>query len=217
MLTASIEGTARNAGEGRTRLRRRYWVMPEVQGRFIAWMVVSSAVIATVVAWVVLLLVWAPLRNQIAWAESNVDADVFFAQTMVRVLLTTLLMIVFFGALSFLLGLFISHRVAGPLYRLGRVAGRAAEVKYSERVKLRERDYIHDFAEKFNRMMQDFEKEYVTHQEAMGAVEAQLAAIAEELGSSRITAEEAQQRIEGSLGMLRGASVRKDPEAGGEA
>ena len=215
-MPVSIDGMAGSAGEGRSVPRRRYWVLPKVQGRFIGWMVVSSAVIATVAAWVVLLLVWGPLRNRIAWAESNVNADVFFAETMGRVFLTTALMILFFGALSFLLGLVISHRVAGPLFRLSRAAGRATDVKYRERVKLRERDYIHDFAEKFNQMMQRFEKEHTAHREALGGVEVQLAAVAEELGSGRMADEEVRRCIETSLDILRGVSSREDSEGSGE-
>ena len=213
MFTASIEGVAGHSGEARSRARRRYWIMPQVQGRFIAWMVVSSAVIATAVAWIVLLLVWAPLHNKVAWLESGVDADVFFAQTMGRVFLTTALMIVFFGALSFLLGLLISHRVAGPLFRLGRAAGRASDAKYGERVTLRERDYIHDFARKFNRMMERFEEEHVAHQEALAGVETQLAAIAEDLRSGQAADEEIRQRIETGLDILRSVSPQERRKA----
>jgi len=213
MYTASIEGVVGHAGESRSVGRRRYWIMPKVQGRFIAWMVVSSAVIATAVTWVVLLLVWAPLQNKVAWLESGVDADVFFAQTMARVFLTTGLMIAFFGALSFLLGLLISHRVAGPLFRLGRAAGRASDAKYSERVTLRERDYIHDFARKFNRMMERFEEEHTAHEEALAGVETQLAAIAEDLRSGRAADDEIRRRIETGLDILRRVSPREPRKA----
>ena len=213
MLTASLNRLVGCAGEAGSVGRRRYWIMPQVQGRFIAWMVVSSAVIATTVAWVVLLLVWTPLHNKVAWLESGVDADVFFAQTMGRVFVTTALMIVFFGALSFLLGLLITHRVAGPLFRLGRAAGRASDAKYSERVTLRQRDYIHDFARKFNRMMERFEEEHTAHQEALAGAETQLAALAEDLLSDEAVDEEIRRRIEKGLDILRSVSPQERREA----
>jgi len=49
--------------------------------------------------------------------------------------------------------IFISHRIAGPLYRLKMYMEKVENGDYSVRLKFRKNDSIHDVAESFNRMV----------------------------------------------------------------
>ena len=147
--------------------RKRYWIAPEIQGRLIGWLVATSAVTATTVAWLILLLVWGPLSNQLVWAGTDLDPQAFFLHTSLRVLATTGLLVVVFGLVSFFTGLVISHRIAGPLHRMGKVAGEAAKGRYGERIWLRRGDYLHEFAEEFNTMLEEVSKREKAHRRVL--------------------------------------------------
>jgi len=60
-----------------------------------------------------------------------------------------------------LLTLFYSHRVAGPLYRLGVSARTIAGGDYTLRVKLRDRDVVHPLAESLNFLTEQYRKRIV--------------------------------------------------------
>jgi HAMP domain-containing protein len=62
---------------------------------------------------------------------------------------TSLLFILVVGAL----GLFLSHRTAGPLYHFKRVFDEIRAGKTRQRVRLRPSDEFHEVAESFNQMM----------------------------------------------------------------
>lgn len=195
--------------------RRQYWVLPNLQGLFIKWMVATSAVIATTASWVLLLLVWGPMHKHFVWAGQGIDADTFFIQMMGRVLATTGLLVLLFGGLSFLLGLFVSHRVAGPLHRLGRVAGDAAAGRYGERVMLRERDYIHGFADKFNTMLRHFEERHTAHRRAICAIEDELIALTDEVRAGNMAPDDVERRVRASLDAVRGSCANEGGQGDG--
>lgn len=158
--------------------RTHYWVLPRLQGRVMAWMAATSAVAGTTVAWVVLLVLWSSLGTQVqASGDTVLDADAFFKDAAVRVLVTTILLIAAFALVSLATGLTLSHRVAGPLHRIGTVAGLFAQGQLRERVRLRRSDYLHEFAEKLNAAFDEVERRTRAHQEAMAGVYSRLAAL----------------------------------------
>ncbi|MEW6534629.1 MAG: HAMP domain-containing protein [Candidatus Auribacterota bacterium] len=56
-----------------------------------------------------------------------------------------------------LIGVFISHKVAGPLYRLKKAMGYVRNGEYSREIRFRKGDELHDMAVSFNEMSMSLE------------------------------------------------------------
>jgi len=199
------------AASGVTRCaRRRYWVLPKLQGRFIAWLVASSAVIATTVAWAVLLVVWAPLQHKLVWAGTGIEPGAFFLNLSLRVFATTGLLIMIFWLVSFLTGLVISHRIAGPLHRLGLLAEEATRGRYNGRVRLRRYDYVHDFAEQFNAMLEHFDERDRSHRRSLSRVRNELSKLESAAARGQVSPADLEKKLGETLRVFRQAETTLD-------
>ncbi|MFC1668029.1 hypothetical protein ACFL1T_01435 [Chlamydiota bacterium] len=76
---------------------------------------------------------------------------IFMLQIVIAIFLMSLL--VGFYTIRF------SHRIAGPVFRIKRCLEEFISGNNSVRVYLRKNDFLHDLAEKFNQLMDRFEKE----------------------------------------------------------
>lgn len=161
MPSATVRAEALPAPDRRQReSRSRRWVLPGLQGRVITWQVLMAAMVAAAAAWVILLAVWMPISDRLMWVGNAAAAEELFEQACVRVFITTGLLILAFGAIAFVSGLIISHRVAGPLYRMSQVARSAADGEKMAPLRLRRRDYIHGFADDFNQLLISMQREH---------------------------------------------------------
>jgi HAMP domain-containing protein len=59
--------------------------------------------------------------------------------------------------------IFISHRIAGPLYRLKMYMEKVENGDYSVKLNFRKNDAIHDIADSFNRMVQGIKQKFDKH------------------------------------------------------
>ncbi|MCK4941329.1 HAMP domain-containing protein, partial [candidate division WOR-3 bacterium] len=59
--------------------------------------------------------------------------------------------------------IFISHRIAGPLYRLKMFMEKVENGDYSVKLNFRSNDAIHDVADSFNRMVQGIRQNFEKH------------------------------------------------------
>lgn len=66
---------------------------------------------------------------------------------------TFLVVIVLVGAAAILVTLFVSHKIAGPLYRLKKAMEQLSEGDFKAEVKLRQQDQLKDLADTFNTMV----------------------------------------------------------------
>ena len=63
-------------------------------------------------------------------------------------------------AFTFLYILFVSHRTAGPLYRLGKAMEKVGKGDLSVKVKFRKDDELYEVAETFNQMVEGLKKRF---------------------------------------------------------
>ena len=131
--------------------RRQNWILPHLRGRMALWLVAAPALVATTAAWAALFLVWSPILDRAAWAMRGANPDRVFWDVCLRILLTTGALAVIFGIVALVAARIVSHRVAGPLHRMGEVALQVSKGRHHERVRLRDGDYIEDFAETVQR------------------------------------------------------------------
>jgi sensor histidine kinase YesM len=101
--------------------------------------------------------------------------------------------------LSFLLSLFISHRIAGPVYKLRLAFEQIRNGNVREAVRFRTKDHFVEVAEDFNSMMEHFNKGFDDNIERLGSAIGKLEKVSAKLeGDDRRSLDEA-------LGLLREA------------
>jgi len=212
-MAATVTESARTVTPERQRRRRQYWVSPRLQGRFVVWLVATTAVVATIVAWAILLVVWTPLGNRIVLSSGEMAADQLFWDACLRVLATTAFMVFIFGLVTFLVVLIITHRVAGPLYRIGLTAAQVAQGHYRERVNLRRKDYIQDFADKFNEMLDNVESRFRRQQRTIAETYGRLSDMEVALSGGMENSAEFAKKLQETLRALHEARVAELAES----
>ncbi len=198
------ENPTSNDANGSARYARsRYWILPSIQGRFIGWLVAVSAIVATTVSLALLIMVWMPLTHQLAWSNIHVQPEELMGSMIAKVLLTTAVLIVVFGLVALAAGLIVSHKVAGPIYRMGVVAAQAGQGQMDRRVTLRRGDYLQEFAARLNAMLDQMEKRFRAQQEALAEAQKTLTDLDAEAAAGRMTPAEMERRIQQTLRALR--------------
>ena len=154
--------------------RKRYWVLPGMQLRMILWGVAVVSLVATVAAWTVLLVVWPPLASKFVLASSGPSVEDLFRATCTRVFLTTGMLIILFAVIACVTGLIVSHRIAGPLYRIRQIARQIADGRLGQRAAARKHDYVNGLVDDFNGMLDFFEGRLRRQQSAFDKLETRL-------------------------------------------
>jgi hypothetical protein len=96
-------------------------------------------------------------RNELPGVEyTAAQLQLLDARDLVISIFSYCLFFAFFAAL--LGGLFMSHRVAGPIYRLRLTLRQIAEDKKPKSVKFRKNDYTHGLAQDFNDAMKSLDR-----------------------------------------------------------
>jgi len=196
--TVLVESTTMSAPDAASR-RRRKWILPNLRGRMAVWLVAAPALVATTAAWAALFLVWSPLLDRLVWSAHGANPDRVFWDLCLRILLTTGALAVIFGIVALVVARIVSHRVAGPLHRMSEVAVQVAKGRHHERVRLRDGDYIEDFAEEFNDMLDCIEARSRFHRNRMKAVQKHLSDLEAALANGTVGSEELEDRLKESL------------------
>ena len=197
MSTALASSLTTSSDSGR--LRRRYWVLPKLQMRMIMWLVLVTSLLATIAAWVVLMAVWTPLGAHLVIAEPDVNVEKLFADACIRVFATTGLMVLVFAVIAYMVGLVVSHRIAGPLYRLSQAARRITHGQIPQHVSLRQGDYIKDFAEDFNEMTKALDYRMRSQEHALKELRIQLDTLERKRHEGELSPEELGTELRGAL------------------
>lgn len=73
---------------------------------------------------------------------------------------TVAVVVVIVGAATVFLTLFVSHKIAGPLYRLKKSMQELAEGNLTSDIKLRKNDQLRDIADTFNQMVDKLKERF---------------------------------------------------------
>jgi len=175
--------------------RRQNWIIPNLRGRMALWLVAAPALVATTATWATLFLLWSPILDRAVWSVRDVNQDRMFWDVCLRILLTTGTLTVIFGIVALVAARVVSHRVAGPLHRMGQVAVQVSQGRQHERVRLRDGDYIGDFAEEFNDMLDCVEARSRFHRNRMRAVQKNLSDLETALMDGPVSPKELEDRL----------------------
>ncbi|MGO8702905.1 MAG: hypothetical protein ACLQVA_03725 [Candidatus Brocadiia bacterium] len=205
-LTIPIEKAAMSLPEAVSRRRQR-WILPNLRGRMALWLVAAPALVGTTAAWAALYLLWSPILDRAVWSMRGASPDGMFWGVCLRILLTTGVLALILGVVALVAARIVSHRVAGPLHRLGQVAMQVSQGRQHERVRVRDGDYIDDFAEKFNDMMDCIQARSRFHRNRMKALQKNLSDLEADLANGRIRSEELEERVRQALRIIQDARV----------
>jgi methyl-accepting chemotaxis protein len=209
--TALVESTTISLSEAASR-RKRKWILPELRGRMGLWLVAAPALVATTVAWAALFLLWSPILDHVVWSTRGANPDRMFWDVCARILVTTGALAVIFGIVALIVARFVSHRVAGPLHRISEVAAQVAKGRHHERVRLRDGDYIEDFAANFNDMLDCIDARSRFHRNRMKAVQKNLSDLETAVATGSVGAEELDDRLRECLRIVQNARVGSPEE-----
>jgi methyl-accepting chemotaxis protein len=104
-----------------------------------------------------------------------------------------------FALATFLISIFISHRIAGPLYKLGRFLDSARGGNLSERLTFRKTDHFQDLAIRYNEMVDGLRGIVGKNQERISNATGRIEAVI------RSASPEARRELESALASLREA------------
>ncbi len=131
-----------------TKRRRHYFLAKKFQLRYAGLILIIAFVAALVSGITVFYTMWDILGEKLAAVYPHGLFDYTFKKVM-SLLARNMGILTFF---IFAFGILISHRIAGPVYRLKRVIREMGEGNLDSPVYLRRTDELHDLAEEINEM-----------------------------------------------------------------
>ena len=136
--------------------RRRMLVYPPAQWRVIVWWIVLLSIFTAGVSWLIFYLSWSSALEWTARSGSQVNITEIFSKLTDVVILSLIGSIILGAVVGTIVGLFITHRLVGPIYRLKSIFQQLKQGKTVEEIRLRKGDEFHDLAKEFNSVLKSF-------------------------------------------------------------
>lgn len=147
--------------------RRNYLVNKSLQPRYMAMVGILILIMSVLIAWIVYSTMWYALSEML---EGDPMFYVRFRAMNIDLLGRFLTVIVLGSALAVILMMFISHRIAGPLFRLERTIREMGEGKIPLKVNLRQKDEFKQLAAVVNSAISRMEEKADRDREVLGSV-----------------------------------------------
>ncbi|WP_045226691.1 HAMP domain-containing protein [Methyloterricola oryzae] len=132
--------------------RRTVFIQRAFQGRFIAWMLVMILLFAVCSAFILYLLLASDLQSEARSAHLRI-ADTW-QKLGTSIVIGNLVSAVFAGICVAVVVLYISHKIAGPMYRFQKLFGEVGRGNLDLRASLREHDQMKELAAAFDDMLE---------------------------------------------------------------
>jgi methyl-accepting chemotaxis protein len=130
--------------------RWRYFIKPPLQTRFMLFVFAAMVGVVLFVAW----NIYFTLGKEIFGEISNPAALDLFGKLNVLLLKRLAIYIVLLVAAA----IFLSHKIAGPIYRFEQSADEIAQGRLRHRVQIREGDEMRELQDKLNAMVESLQK-----------------------------------------------------------
>lgn len=131
--------------------RRIFLIKRGLQFRYMGVIFVAMLLVAMIVGWTVYFSIWKDISDPTKKHDELVEVFVQGNQVLIARMTFIAVMICF-------LSVFVSHKIAGPVYRLEESAKIIASGDFSRRIKLRQGDELQDLADAFNTMTESLDK-----------------------------------------------------------
>ncbi|MBU0571027.1 MAG: hypothetical protein KKG95_02125 [Candidatus Omnitrophica bacterium] len=152
-------------------IRKQYIILLRFQLKYIIYILLFLYVGAAVAGYTVYWTTWVTLGEKLANVYPRGRLIYIFQAANMKLLLNIMIITPFF----ILLGVLLSHKIAGPIYRIGKYIDSLIGGDYSKGLKLRKRDELKDLASKIlelrNKLLEDREKRHKAANELIGKLE----------------------------------------------
>ena len=132
--------------------RKKVFIQPAFQGKFIFWIILVIALAGSVSALLLYFMLTGDFKTQ------SQSAHVVLAESWQRlglsIFIGNLMAIIIGAVIAAIIVLYRSHKIAGPLHRFCRVFQEIGEGRYSDMVHLRENDELLEVADSIQAMME---------------------------------------------------------------
>ena len=136
-------------------VRKKYFIKGDIQGRYLFMIIISAIIPAFVIAGCLYYLMAELMAQELAFPDA-IYAHLVPVLKKIGYIMLIALPIIF--ALIFLWGVVLSHRFAGPIYRLEEDLTKVVNGDPSIRVKFRKRDRLDNLALLLNKLLDEFER-----------------------------------------------------------
>lgn len=141
--------------EKKTYKRRQFFVAKQFQLKYIGLILAVMLLTAIITGYSIYYHSWTLLGEKLA----NVYPQGRLVQIFRSVNTRLAINMVFVTILCVVVGVFASHRIAGPIFRMIKFLDNVTSGDYSKRLKLREKDELTDLANAINRLVDRLESE----------------------------------------------------------
>ena len=147
--------------------RRQYIIKKGLQFRYIGLVFGLALLASLVTGWTVFATGWHFLGEKLASVYPQ-GRLVYVLNATNLALIRNLLLI---SPLVFILALLFSHRIAGPVYRIGKTLEEISKGNLSLRIRLREGDELVDLADMINNLTENLNKTIVSDKDMLIKIE----------------------------------------------
>lgn len=135
--------------------RKKYFVKQKLQFKYLAFVFLAMLIPTVICCGALYYLIWQTIAAEIAIPEA-LEEHVIPALREVNIILLVIIPLIFF--IMLLIAFYISHKIAGPVYRVEKELEEIIKGDYSRRIKLRANDELKELAEGINQLLDHFEK-----------------------------------------------------------
>lgn len=167
------------------RKRTRLFIARKFQIRYISLILVFMFVTAIVTGYMVYVTTWVMFGEKLA----AVYPQGLLLDIVKQVNMVLLMRLLFLSPLVILIGLILSNRIAGPIYRIKRFLRHVSAGSYGERLKLREKDELQDVAAEINHLVSKLSSEQARRQERLTGLKERVGSLETALASGAVDGE----------------------------
>ncbi|MBI3601967.1 MAG: hypothetical protein HY209_03645 [Candidatus Omnitrophica bacterium] len=148
--------------------RHNFYIDKDFQTKFIIkfCLIVCAGALLTIA----FLYYLARLSTTVAIINSRVTVMTTSDFIMPLLIQTVIVVMVFVSMATIMVTLFVSHKIAGPLYRFKQTFKELSQGRFTNQVKLREGDQLQEVAGDFNQMITTVRTQVQTAQEQLAAI-----------------------------------------------
>lgn len=148
--------------------RLNYLINKDFQLRYVAKVLFGIIIMALIVSLTIYYTTWSRIMDAFYYLPAIASQFASLFSSVNQALFTLLL--IFIG-LATIISVFISHRIAGPMFRFEKSLGSIGEGDLSIRVSLRKNDEFHYLAEDFNCMLDQLNQRIKAERQAVEKID----------------------------------------------
>ncbi len=131
--------------------RRNYFIKKDLQGRYM--FIFFVVIIAGIITFTIVFGLLSSDALTILYEQSKVRVDDTPVALLKQIIKAHWLVLISVGVAVVIFSMFLTHRVAGPIYRFERTVDDLIEGKLNFRVRIRKKDEGKELADKFNNLI----------------------------------------------------------------